>query len=176
MYDEEGGRWKARERETGAGWIYDKEPELIEESTLGKSETTGDCIFFCGTLLPQYVPSEMRGVVAPLRFLEEGSVRGMLYDFGEYPGAILDETSDKRVYGAVFQLPGGSRILDELDRYEGYDPANFGSCLFVRRRCPVEVSDGSVIECWVYEYNGNPQGVPIIASGRYRKDDAGVGV
>ena len=134
-----------------------------------ESGKAGDCVFFYGTLLPQHTPPAMRRVVARLRLLGEGSVRGRLYDLGDYPGAVLDDASDKRVYGAVFQLPDRSTILDELDRYEGYDAASPSLCLFVRRRYPVELSDCNILECWVYEYNGNSAGVPIIASGRYGK-------
>jgi len=139
---------------------------LIEENALAESGKTGDCVFFYGTLLPQHTPPAMRSVVARLRLLGEGSVRGVLYDFGEYPGAVLDDSSDQRIYGAVF-VPEGPRILDDLDRYEGYDPVCPGSCLFVRRRRPVELSAGGMIECWVYEYNGRPTGARIIAGGRY---------
>jgi len=144
---------------------------LIEENTLAESGKTGDCVFFYGTLLPRHTPPAMRSVVPWLRLLGEGSVRGALYDFGEYPGAVLADSSEQRVYGAVFELPEGPRILDDLDRYEGYDAASPSSCLFVRRRHPVALSADGVIECWVYEYNGNPANARIIESGRYGKDD-----
>jgi len=136
---------------------------------LAGSGQIGDCVFFYGTLLPQHTPPAMRRVVARLRLLGEGSVRGRLYDLGNYLGAVLDDAWDKRVYGAVFQLPDRSTILDELDRYEGYDAASPRLCLFVRRRHPVELSEGDIIECWVYEYNGEPAGMPVISSGRYGK-------
>lgn len=114
----------------------------------------------------------MRGVIAELRSCGEGSICGRLYDLGEYPGAVMDNSSDMRVYGAVFQLPDKSAVLDELDQYEGYDPASPSTGLFVRRLRPVALSDGTVIDSWIYEYNGNPTGVPIIASGRYSRNDA----
>jgi gamma-glutamylcyclotransferase (GGCT)/AIG2-like uncharacterized protein YtfP len=125
-------------------------------------------VFFYGTLLPEFVPPAMRDVVAPLHFCGEGSVRGVLFDLGEYPGAVFDEMSDKRVYGAVFQLPVDSGVLEKLDRYEGYEHGGHTASLFVRKLQPIDVADGATMECWVYEYNGNPQGVPLIASGRYR--------
>ena len=126
-----------------------------------------DFVFVYGTLLPQYVPAAMRKVVAGLRFYGEGSVRGVLYDLGEYPGAVLDKSSDMRVYGAVFQLPDTWSALPELDRYEGYDPASPGNGLFVRKCCPVVLSGGSFLDSWIYEYNGSPTGARVIASGRY---------
>ena len=139
-----------------------------------EAESSRDFVFFYGTLLPQNVPAAMRGVVDRLHWLGEGSVRGMLFDFGNYPGAVLDDSCEQRVYGAVFELPKGPRILDELDRYEGYDAASPSSCLFVRRRQPVALSAGGVIDCWVYEYNGNPANARMIESGRYGKDDPAI--
>jgi len=126
-------------------------------------------VFFYGTLLPQFVPESMREVVARLDFYGEGSVLGTLYDLGDYPGAVFDATSDKRVHGAVFQLPEDSRLLEALDRYEGYEPDSSTASLFVRKLVDVDLTTAGNIECWTYEYNGNPQGAPIIASGRYRK-------
>jgi gamma-glutamylcyclotransferase (GGCT)/AIG2-like uncharacterized protein YtfP len=91
----------------------------------------------------------------------------VLYDLGEYPGAVVGESADGLVYGGVFRIVKDSGVLEELDRYEGYDPTLPGSSLFVRKRCKVSMGDGRVIECWIYEYNGNPGGAPAIASGRY---------
>jgi gamma-glutamylcyclotransferase (GGCT)/AIG2-like uncharacterized protein YtfP len=134
---------------------------------LAASGRTCDYVFFYGTLLPEHARAAMRSVVARLTFYGKGSVAGVLYDLGEYPGAVLDESSDRRVHGAVFRLAEDAKILVELDRYEGYDASSPLASLFVRRRCPVELSDGNILECWVYEYNGKPADARIIESGRY---------
>jgi gamma-glutamylcyclotransferase (GGCT)/AIG2-like uncharacterized protein YtfP len=144
---------------------------LTEVNTLAESGRTCGYVFFYGTLLPEHAPAAMRRVVARLSFCGEGSVAGVLYDLGEYPGAVLDESSDRRVYGAVFRLPDDANILGEMDRYEGYDASFPDMSLFVRRRCPVELNDGNIIECWVYEYNGRPANARILESGRYDGDD-----
>jgi gamma-glutamylcyclotransferase (GGCT)/AIG2-like uncharacterized protein YtfP len=128
---------------------------------------TAQFVFFYGTLLPQFVPSTMREVIGGLHFCGEGSARGVLFDLGEYPGAVFDSTTDTRVYGAVFELPDGSRLLEALDRYEGYEAAEPSTSLFVRKHQRVDLPSRHTVECWVYEYNGNPQGAPVIASGRY---------
>ena len=94
-------------------------------------------------------------------------MRGVLFDLGEYPGAVFDDASNKRVYGAVFQLPEDSGVLKALERYEGYEPGAYTASLFVRNCEQVDLADGRTMECWAYEYNGNPQGAPVIASGRY---------
>jgi gamma-glutamylcyclotransferase (GGCT)/AIG2-like uncharacterized protein YtfP len=136
---------------------------------LTESKAVSEFVFFYGTLLPELVPAAMRDVVARLRFYGEGSSPGILYDLSQYPGAVFDKASDKRIYGAVFHLPADSRVLQALDRYEGYEPASSTASLFVRKLVRADLTTGSTIECWAYEYNGSPQGAPIIASGRYRK-------
>ena len=134
---------------------------------MAEQKDSGEFVFFYGTLLPEFVPDTMRSVLDRLRFSGEGSVCGMLYDLGEYPGAVFDATSDKRVYGAVFELPEDSQVLQALGRYEGYDPSARHKSLFVRKLQHVDLATGGAIECWSYEYNGNPEGAPILASGRY---------
>ena len=132
-----------------------------------ESGAVSEFVFFYGTLLPDFVPEAMGDVVARLDFYGEGSAPGMLFDLGEYPGAIFGGSSSKRVFGAVFQLPEDSRTLEALDRYEGYEPAAHASSLFVRKRVRVDLATGSTVESWAYEYNGNPQDARVIASGRY---------
>jgi gamma-glutamylcyclotransferase (GGCT)/AIG2-like uncharacterized protein YtfP len=136
-------------------------------------QLVSEFIFFYGTLLPQYVPPTMRHVLEGFRPYGEGSVNGVLYDFGEHPGAMLKEGTSGKVYGAVYQLPKDGDVLAQLDRYEGFDAASPGNSLFVRKQCPVTLADGSVLQCWIYEYNGNPAGLPIIASGRFAKKGTG---
>jgi gamma-glutamylcyclotransferase (GGCT)/AIG2-like uncharacterized protein YtfP len=64
-----------------------------------------ELVFLYGTLLPQFVPETMRDVVARLHFHGDGSLRGVLYDLGEYPGVVFEITTDMRVDGTVFELP-----------------------------------------------------------------------
>jgi gamma-glutamylcyclotransferase (GGCT)/AIG2-like uncharacterized protein YtfP len=135
---------------------------------LAECKDTAELVFFYGTLLPPFVPEAMRDVVGHLRFCGEGSVPGVLYDLGEYPGAVFDATEDKRVFGAVFQLPEEPQVLEVLDRYEGYESSSDASSLFVRKLVHVDLTTAGAVKCWAYEYNGNPREAPMIASGRYQ--------
>jgi|SRR5271169_2688276 len=131
-----------------------------------------DFLFTYGTLLPQHAPDEVKSVVTQLTPCGEGSIPGVLFDLGEYPGAVFDSSSSMRVFGKVFRLPDRVSILNELDHYEGFDPASPGTSLFVRKLYPVLLTTGESIECWVYEYNGNPAEERILVDGRYAKGDA----
>lgn len=134
-----------------------------------------DCLFAYGTLQPDDAPDELASTLAELRPVGEGFVQGVLYDLGDYPGAVLDPSSKRRIFGTVFQLPGDPNVLRKLDDYEAFDPRAPDKSLFIRRMQPVTLATGHTLQCWVYEYNREPEAAPILTSGRYRKKRHGPG-
>lgn len=126
-------------------------------------------LFVYGTLSPRHAPPEIAATVRRLRPLGPASVRGRLYDLGEYPGAILSKTSRSIIRGEVFELPGDAQTLSSLDHYEGFEPGKPGSSLFVRRIWPVLMDDGTRLRCWVYVYNGDTRQAQPVRSGRYSR-------
>ena len=72
-------------------------------------------LFLYGTLLPGQAPDEVVGVVRHLHRVGAGFVRGHLYDLGDYPGAILDKSSETLISGEVFELPTNRVVLASLD-------------------------------------------------------------
>ncbi len=113
---------------------------------------SGRYVFFYGTLLPRLAPAEIRPAVRRLRRVGRGSVRGQLFDLGEYPGAILTR-SGPLIAGVVFELPDDPAALGQLDEYEGFDRAQPKSSLFVRKRRLAQLEDGRKVSVWVYAYN-----------------------
>ena len=74
------------------------------------------------------------------KFVADAKVRGSLYDLGEYPGLILNE-SNSTVIGEVYEVD--DQLLNELDDFEA-------SSNYVRK--PVEISVGTDRrKCWAYE-------------------------
>jgi gamma-glutamylcyclotransferase (GGCT)/AIG2-like uncharacterized protein YtfP len=132
-----------------------------------------DYLFSYGTLLPEHAPPAIAATVAKLCPLGEGTVSGVLYDLGDYPGAVLDSSTDKRIYGTVFRLPNDANVLPELDQYEGFYPFAPNASLFLRKPHPVRLSGGRILNCWIYEYNGKCVAAQIVASGRYRAKHQG---
>lgn len=123
-------------------------------------------LFVYGTLLPHRAPAEIAPLLRHLPHIGQGSVRGRLYDLGEYPGAILSR-SGKLISGEVLQLPPAKRVLSLLDAYEGFEAHRRKASLFVRERWPVTMSNGERLDCWVYVYNGQLETARLIRSGRY---------
>ena len=83
----------------------------IGESEFVESKDTAELVFLYGTLLPQFVPETTRDVVLRLHFHGDGSLCGVLYDLGEYPGAAFGATTGMRVDGTVFELPEDPQVL-----------------------------------------------------------------
>jgi len=129
-------------------------------------------LFLYGTLLPEYAPDEIAREVRQLHHVGCASVRGRLYDLGQYPGAILDASTGMKIYGQLFVLPTDQRILHALDTYEGFEPSNTKSSLFIRQNATVALSDGRTVQCWVYVYNRDPGTAPLVSGGDYAKFQA----
>jgi gamma-glutamylcyclotransferase (GGCT)/AIG2-like uncharacterized protein YtfP len=112
------------------------------------------------------VPEQIAHLVSAFRNRREATVRGRLFDFGGYCGAILDENA-MTIHGEVIELPPDGKILASLDLYEEIDPADPGRSLFARNMASVRLADGSSQEAWIYVYNKPPGDAPLIESGDY---------
>lgn len=132
------------------------------------THSMADSLFLYGTLLPGLAPAAIAGAAAQLRFAGEGSVRGRLYDLGEFPGAILDSSADHRIFGAVFSLPEDPAVLLALDEYEEFIAALPQASQFVRMRTAVTLTAGGTLDCWIYVYNRRITTERVIASGRWK--------
>ena len=73
-----------------------------------------------------------------------------------------------RISGQVFEVPDKD-VLASLDDYEAFDPEDRAGNLFVRVKRPVTLADGRQVECWIYVFDGDPGGAPIVAGGDYAR-------
>ena len=99
-------------------------------------------------------------------YYAEGRFKGRLYDIGEYPGAVADD-SGGYVYGSIYVLDN-DEVLVRLDDYEGFGEEQEQPNLFVREIIAVETDKG-LIDCEVYLYNLSVDGLRVIDGGDYRK-------
>lgn len=124
-------------------------------------------LFLYGTLLPSEAPKEIASIVRRFRRLGSAHVRGRLYDFGEFPGAVLDPKARTIIHGELVVLPADGRLLEELDRYEEFDPSDPKRSLFVRKKAIVQMANGSSREGWIYVYNKSPRKAKLVRGGDY---------
>ena len=162
----------------GAGRLRDGVGQLVRPEDRGLDPVTHrprpapgsltavtlDHLFAYGTLMTGFVRRPLLGQDAVL--VGPARISGSLYDFGEYPGLVLDGAG--WVVGELYRLPDLAARLPALDRAEWYDPADEAGSLYVRRPAAVTLADGSVRDVWLYLYNGPPGPGPRIPSGDWR--------
>ena len=80
------------------------------------------------------------------KFIAEAEVNGRLYDLGEYPGALIDE-SNSLFMGEAYEV--NDELLNKLDDFEA--SSNY-------RRKQVEISVGSQQSTgWIYVPAADPE-------------------
>lgn len=102
-------------------------------------------LFVYGTLRNGYDLKLKDKVANELEYVGKAKVSGSLYDLGRYPGAVKDETKDE-VIGDVFLINNPDKVFKVLDKYEGEE--------FKRKKEPVKLRSGGLIDAWVYWYDG----------------------
>lgn len=143
-------------------------------------------LFVYGTLRPGgRAPASLRSLLrARGRQVGEGVVEGRLHHAGSYPAAVPvqpdedpagecgDGDCEERpeVHGAVHALDDSDEVLRALDGYEGVQPDDGG--LFRRDVAEVRLDDGRTREAWIYWYNRDPEGLPVIEGGDWRVAEA----
>jgi gamma-glutamylcyclotransferase (GGCT)/AIG2-like uncharacterized protein YtfP len=105
-----------------------------------------------GSLLRIFSMQERLGVDDRLEFERPCKVPGVMYDCGRYPGVV---PGDGVVRGELYRMRDAG-VLTAIDYYEGYDPTDESSSLFVRR--PVDLIEPDGCTAWVYFYRGEGNG------------------
>jgi gamma-glutamylcyclotransferase (GGCT)/AIG2-like uncharacterized protein YtfP len=103
-------------------------------------------LFAYGTLKDPRQVAAAVGRPIHCRVVGSGSVRGILYDVGEYPALRPSDSPDDVVHGVLLEVDDSA--LGELDAYEGVAEE-----LYVRERCTVQLDDGTTAAAWIYFYN-----------------------
>lgn len=118
----------------------------------------GDSIFFYGSLRPPYDTQRRIGIASMVRRLGRAEVRGTLHDLGAYPALTAGAGI---VIGDVHEVID-ARLAAVLDPFEGFDPANPESSLYVREQVDLTSPEGVA---WVYRYRGSLDSSTIVAGG-----------
>ena len=96
----------------------------------------------------------------------EAKVKGKLYDLGEYPAAT--PTSEETfINGELYVVKYPSEFpwaIGQLDDYEGVNVEKGELQLYRREWINVSMNN-EVIPAWIYWYNGDVSGKPVVASG-----------
>ncbi|TWR31449.1 gamma-glutamylcyclotransferase [Mucilaginibacter pallidiroseus] len=97
-------------------------------------------------------------------FVTHGTIRGALYDIGEYPGLIMNSPTVALVQGNVYEVD--EVALKIVDDYEGFGPGQDEPFLYLREMKDIE-TDKVIVKAWVYIYDHDITGLTPIVSGNY---------
>jgi gamma-glutamylcyclotransferase (GGCT)/AIG2-like uncharacterized protein YtfP len=135
-----------------------------------------DHLFVYGTLRAESAHPMAHRLRVGARHIGKGSAPGLLYDFGSWPGAFFALEERYRVIGSVFALRPNSRLLADLDKYEGVIPANGeerefpeAEGLFHRIAIEVALDKGGGVEAWTYGLKQPPR-ARLIGTGDFIAD------
>ena len=96
----------------------------------------------------------------------EAKVRGKLIDMGSYPAGI-PSNDNHFIIGEMYKINQENEFpwaIGQLDDYEGVSVEPDEVQLF-RREITEVYLNGQVNQAWIYWYNGDTSGKPVIASG-----------
>lgn len=99
-------------------------------------------------------------------FIGEAKVRGKLYDMGSYPGGIATH-DESFIIGELYEVNEENEFswaIGQLDDYEGVNVESDEVKLYRREITEVHINS-EIIQAWIYWYNGDVSGRPIIISG-----------
>jgi gamma-glutamylcyclotransferase (GGCT)/AIG2-like uncharacterized protein YtfP len=96
--------------------------------------------------------------------LGQGSASGTLYDLGYYPGATFGADARGRVVGEVYALRHGSRLVAEIDYYEGAPQDTEGE-MYGLVEIEVSLDAGGTLSALSYALRRPPLWAKPVASG-----------
>lgn len=98
--------------------------------------------------------------------VEEGIVKGKLYEKGNYPVAVPTD-EEKFILGELYRINEPTQFswaIEQLDDYEGLNVEEGETPLYKREAVKVLVN-GQESDTWIYWYNGDVTGKTEILTG-----------
>jgi gamma-glutamylcyclotransferase (GGCT)/AIG2-like uncharacterized protein YtfP len=123
-------------------------------------------LFVYGSLRSGFRSTAYEYISRFFTFVGDATVKGKLYNLGEYPAAIPVE-EDVFIKGELYTAKNQQEFswaIGQLDDYEGMNVEAGEIPLYLRKVSAVYIND-QVVDAWVYWYNGDITGKPVIESG-----------
>ena len=92
-------------------------------------------IFVYGTLMSEFNNPMAQLLRKTSVFIGKGYFNGLIFDLGNFPGAIYVAKEKNKVHGEIYQTDTISNVLKTLDKYEGIDDPYFD--LYERKLLPI---------------------------------------
>jgi len=125
-----------------------------------------DHLFVYGTLLPDIASDSKKSLLRRLRRAGSATVRGELFDMGNYPALSLG-AGESIVRGELLIVPAPAAWM-RLDLYEGFQHVHPQRSVFRREQCIATRAGAEEVPCWTYVYNRDLSSASRITSGCWR--------
>ena len=129
-------------------------------------EPVNNQLFVYGSLRSGFNHPAYAYISTHFTLVGSAKVKGRLYDLGSYPAAL--PTNDEAfILGELYTLKEEQEFswaIAQVDDYEGVNPEPGETALYVRKVTTVYINDQTTT-AWIYWYNNDVEGKPLIASG-----------
>ena len=123
-------------------------------------------LFVYGSLRSGFRSPAYEYISRYFHLIGNAKVKGKLFDLGNYPGAV-PSGDESFIMGELYEINDASQFawaIAQLYDYEGIDPSEGEEKLYRRELVDAFVNN-ETIRAWIYWYNGDVGGKPLIASG-----------
>ena len=99
-------------------------------------------------------------------FAGDAKVKGILYDLGDYPAAVPTK-DEKFITGELYSIRNVDEFswtIAQLDDYEGTEPEAGDKAMYRRELATIYINSKPTM-AWIYWYNDDVSGKPVIHSG-----------
>lgn len=120
-------------------------------------------LFVYGSLRTRVAQETEQALLKGSRRMGKASFWGKLYDVGSYPGLVESWDARAVVHGELYEVSPSQ--LRELDKHEACGVEDGDE--YVRRVCQVKGPNRRWVNAYVYIYNKDVVGLPLITGGDY---------
>ena len=123
-------------------------------------------VFAYGSLRKGFNSSAYEYISRYFNFFGNATVKGKLFDLGEYPAAIPVQ-EDAFIKGELYFVKNENEFswaIAQLDDYEGVLVEPHEQQMYRREIADTFIND-AIVPAWIYWYNGDVSGKPVIVSG-----------
>ncbi len=124
-------------------------------------------LFVYGTLLKDFESDMSKFLGQHSEFVGSGYFNGNLYEISWYPGAVLSDNPNDKVYGHIFKILNAEKTFKVLDDYEGIGDASEHANEYNRTLIDAYLDSNRPVKTWVYIYNNSTENLKQITSGNY---------
>ncbi len=124
-------------------------------------------LFVYGSLLSGFKHPAYEYISRYFTLVSSAKIKGSLYDMGAYPAAIPSDAKEAFILGELYHINQPNEFtwaMAQLDDYEGLNTEEGESPLYRREMVTVYLP-ANTTEAWVYWFNGDTNGKPLIQNG-----------